>query len=248
MEIRQNSISYNQNNSSFKALPLSKIKMNGTTIKDEITILQLSKKDIPFLKKMYEKIDLKKLYPDVKNIDGFKEWKQKIEHAIIDIQDGAEGLLAVRENKPCAIMSFFDSLSQKGYFIDDLAAWPIRPGEGTKGGGRAIIRQFFEKCRSEEKTKAFLIPSCKTPRNKACTDFYESVGFRRNTHGIVEIVQPKNEELNIFEHASNTLDGLMNYSKIRNSKEIDLNQHMNIDYTKGFINRLKQKLTGYIQN
>ena len=184
---RQYTKPYTQN-ASFAGTPIGKVRLKGTQIQDEITLYRLNKKDIPFLLKMFKKIDLEKLYPHIKDKTGFDDWKAIIYQAIEDINLNYSGLLAVRRNKPCGIMSYNVTELKDGSCVEHFASWPIKKDEGTKGCGRALIRSYFEQIASLNKKRAFLVHSQITPRNKSCEDFYKFAGFKNTPFGnIMEI-------------------------------------------------------------
>lgn len=246
MKISQNSVSYNPNitnKSSFKGVPIAKVRLNGTELKDEILILQLGKKDIPFLKKMVDKLDLEKLYPDIKNKNGFDEWKEIIENAIEGIELKTKSLLAVRENRPSGIISYCETDSGKAFYIDHFATWPIRKGEGTKGTGKALIRQEFQDSLNSGKNRTFLIRSYIKPGNKDCCKFYKSVGFDVNTiSGMAVLKQNPEDKANVFIEAIKNLDEFLDYKTIENADDINLNEQLNVNFIPGIFDNIKEKI------
>lgn len=237
MEIgRQNTVkSQNHTNKevtkpSFKALPIAKLKYKSLPIADEITLFKVGKEDLPFLERMLEKLNLENLYPHLEDKSFFKEWKDVIEGAIINLQQTTKGVLAVRKKRPCGILSFNEVNAQKEYYLDHIAAWPTTANEGTRCTGKALMREILNDAVETNKQKIFLVEDSLTPRNKNCGDFYKEIGFTQNRAAWkTEMTQPQNAENNIFKDAADKIDEIFDYEKISNAKEIDLNHSLNIN-------------------
>ena len=77
MQIQNRETGYKKinNATAFKGLPVAKIRLKNLPACDEITIIQLSKEDLPFLNKMFEKINLEKMYPNLPEKKDFNKWK-----------------------------------------------------------------------------------------------------------------------------------------------------------------------------
>lgn len=231
MKINPAQNTQNKNINSFKGIPVGKVRLNGTLAKDEITLYQVDKTDLPFLLKMIKKINLENLYPQEKDKTWFDEWKNIIFQAIEDINMDYKGLLAVRRNKPCGIMSYNDSGAPGVCSIEHLASWPIKASDGTKGSGRAMMRMFFENMIPLNKNRAFVIPSQITPRNKTCEDFYKFVGFKSTPLGnLMEISEPIPLNKNIFSIAGRHLDEYMTLKPLYAKENKNLNEILNIGY------------------
>ena len=231
MKISSIQNSRNLHKNSFKGLPIGRVKLNGIRFKDEITLYQLDKTDVPFLLKMIKKINLESLYPQIKDKIWFDDWKSIIFQAIEDISTDYKGILAVRRNKPCGIMSYNDSGAPNICSIEHLASWPIKASDGTKGSGRALMRMFFENMCSLNKNCAFVIPSKITPRNKTCEDFYKFVGFKNTPIGnIMELRDPTLANQNIFIQACKHLDEYMTLKPLCAKENKNLNEILNLGY------------------
>lgn len=215
---------------SFKALPISKLKYKNLPIVDEITLFQVGKEDLPFLKKMLEKLNLESLYPHLDDKSFFKEWKDIIEGAIDNLQRSAKGVLATRNKKPCGILTY-DELSDFNLnYLYHIASWPTAANEGTKGTGKALMRELLDQTVKTNKEKIFLVEASLKPRNKNCGDFYKEIGFTQNRAALrTEMIQPQNAEKNIFKDAASKIDEIFDYEKISSAKEIDLNHSLNIN-------------------
>ncbi len=215
----------------FKGIPVGKVLLKGTQISDEITLYSINKKDVPFLLKMFKKINLEKLYPHINDKTGFDDWKTIIFQAIEDINLDYKGLLAVRRNKPCGIMSYNVTEMKDGSCVEHFASWPIKKEEGTKGSGRALIRSYFEQIAGLNKKHAFLVHSRITPRYKSCEDFYKFAGFKNTPFGnIMEIKSEPDIETNIFSIACKHLDDYMQYKPVINKTDKDLDSILNLGY------------------
>ncbi len=59
MKINPAQNTQNKNINSFKGIPVGKVRLNGTLAKDEITLYQVDKTDLPFLLKMIKKLILR---------------------------------------------------------------------------------------------------------------------------------------------------------------------------------------------
>lgn len=231
MQIQNRKTGYKKinNATAFKGLPVAKIRLKNLPACDEITIIQLSKEDLPFLNNMFEKINLEKMYPNLPEKKDFDKWKDMIFGAISNIEFGAKGFLAARKNKPCAILSFSDIDSNQGFYIDHAASWPLAPNEGTKGAGKSIFRHILGKGAEENKKLARLVPDTLTPRGKNCNDFYKEIGFSKNEKNFTTEITA-NEQTNGFKQSCEKLDSILEYKKIADSTETDLNSALNLDF------------------
>ncbi|DAB21046.1 TPA: hypothetical protein CPT85_08585 [Candidatus Gastranaerophilales bacterium HUM_21] len=231
MQIQNRETGYKKinNATAFKGLPVAKIRLKNLPACDEITIIQLSKEDLPFLNKMFEKINLEKMYPNLPEKKDFNKWKDMIFGAISNIEFGAKGFLAARKNKPCAILSFSDINSNQGFYIDHAASWPLAPNEGTKGAGKSIFRHILGKGAEENKKLARLVPDKLTPRGKNCNDFYKEIGFSKNEKYFTTEITA-NEQTNGFKQSCEKLDKVMEYKKITDGTDTDLNSALNLDF------------------
>lgn len=221
-----NNIYNKQDMPAFKGIPISKIRLKNAPVTDEITIIKLNEKDFSFLDKMIEKLDLESLYPNLKDYKDFKEWKNTIIGTVLNIKSNTIGILGIRQNKPCAIASFAKTSGNRGIYINHLAAWPTVPGEGTKCGGTAMMREIFDIAKNENLEKVFLVPKGITPRKKSCVDFYDKIGLKDDSSGYIKEAV-KTDSNNIFSDLCENIDKSLEYKKIHNAQEVDLNNICN---------------------
>lgn len=233
---------------SFKGIPYAKVHLNGTSLKDEITLFKLGIKDMPFLNKMLDHLEFEKLFPNIKNRDHFEEWRTIVRDAINGLEfqtPESKTFLAARENMPCGIIGYSPT-KKSVYLLEHLASWPLRPQESTKGSGRAMMRTIFKDSQLTKKQKVMIIQSYIRPNGKNCADFYESLGFRKNPiTGMMEMVQEEGSKENIFETASKKLDEQMAFKKTPAGKDIDLSQILDINYFPDFIDKVQVKLNRF---
>ena len=210
----------NVSNTSFKGIPVSKIKLKDMPVSDEIVIFKVGVDDIPFLEKMLEKLNLSDLYPNVPQA-GFSEWKNIIEGAILNIKNKTTGLLGIMNKKPCAIASYSQTNGNSQIYIDHIAAWPSSPGAGTKGAGTALMRQIFDTAQITGANKVFLVPDEFVARGKKCSDFYDKVGFSTDSSGYIKEIKT-NSNPNVFSKLNDKIDEDFQFVKIDEKNDVSL--------------------------
>ena len=81
----------------------------------------------------------------------------------------------------------------------------------------------------ENKKLARLVPDTLTPRGKNCNDFYKEIGFSKNEKNFTTEITA-NEQTNGFKQSCEKLDSILEYKKIADSTETDLNSALNLDF------------------
>ena len=209
---------------SFGAIPVAKIKIKSLPASDQITIFRVGKEDHTFLEKLLDKINLESLYTELKDKTDFDRWKEVIESTIINIKYGSSGLLGVRNKKPCGIVSYNRIPSEKKYYIDHEATWPTHPNKGTQCSGKALLRQVFQEAVNDGTQKTIAVPLDLKPRNKTSKDFCKEIGFVENKRYYTQEINSLDNHKKVCEK----LDEIMDYEKITNGKNINLNDILNL--------------------
>ncbi len=216
------------NTTSFKALPIAKIqsKVAGMKAKgNEITLYKLSESDMPFLKKMLNKLDLKKLYPNETSYSGFNEWKEIIKYAVNNLEYAHDTILATFKNRPCGIIQ----TKNKGFNeleVKALATWTTRAGKEQKHVGLSLARQMFESAARSNKSSIILSPSLAEPRGKSCIDFYTKLDFKESG----EIYMKLNAFDVDIDEKCQELEKLLEFKYIHEQKNVNLNKKLNLNY------------------
>lgn len=242
----QNSINNNyqpQKNSSFKGMPFAKTVLKCAQEGDKVLIYRLEQQDVPFLLKMLKKLKLDKLAPDVKDVDQLDEWKELIKSAIERVGLDDNVFLAVKDKRPCGILSQMIRREGKSYesnsYITFLATWPDKINHNVKCAGKSLMRNLLE-IANERNQNVTLIPSKNAPKAKrSCEAFYEKLGFQDipNSKSNKKVIYKDNVYKTIFEE----LDPLMEYERLNNSKSENLEKTLDINYVPGIFKRIFSK-------
>lgn len=211
-------------NQSFKGIPVAKIRLKSLPTCDELLICKVNKEDTNFLKEMLKKLDISKFYTQIKDTNGFEEWKGIINGAIENIEFGSIGYIAIKNKKPCAIISNNKVLSQGKYYVDHVASWPTQVDKGTQGSGKVIFKQILEDAVQDKARQIMLTAAELKPRGKSSKDFYRELGFIENVKNYTEEI---NGNENIKKICSK-LDEIMDYERIDKSEPVALNTLIDI--------------------
>ena len=162
-------------NQTFKAKHIATTITKAGKNEHVINLFSLDKNDQKFGYKLLEKIDLDKLYPEVENKENFISWKTLIMAAIAMI--GRQNVvLAVRDKRPCGIMSY-DADGEGGINLSYLAKWRVKASDDTYHIGKALVHHLLSEAQNLKAEYVSLIPFGFSPRGKSSKTFYESIGF-----------------------------------------------------------------------
>lgn len=166
----------NNINPQFKAHKIAQIRasINKNQFSD-IDIYSIHKNDFPCLKKLENSIDFKTLFPSLtKNLQ--ERWKRVLSYCI-DCAEDIENrtFLAVKENKPCGILTFTEGRS---FHLDGLCSIPQETDKKVPFVGLSLMYQLFKNAQAYK---------CSEIKLEAVTDGpfdvvqkYEKLGFKKD--------------------------------------------------------------------
>lgn len=210
----------NMQKMSFGATEIADVTLPSSKKQEQAFVYQIDRKDVPSLKSILCDLDIAKFYPEDFGIyqkGEFLSWNRLVHNALDNLLRGAKGLLLVRDNKPCGIVAYSDYESKSGYFINNLAAWPTKYNEGTKCGGKILMRQVFDDAIKNDKKSISLRAADLNPRDKSCVSFYEELSFLYDEDNYTYYV-----DRNLFSVVKNYLDRFQIVKQIDKSEDVDL--------------------------
>ncbi len=208
--------------------------------KKEIDIYKLNKNDEHFAQKMFKNIDLEKMYPDLISYDGFVDWQKYILDAVYSI-GRADVILTVHNKRPCGILSSYDMGNSRS-IVSRIATWPIKENTKVPFAGKTLMRALFQNLKDLNHDTLSLTPSFCRPLGKSCNEFYRDLGFKfifdRESPTIRAILNNVN-----FGRKCAQLDNFMDYKKIEDSPEVDLNKQLCLEFKDTLYEKIKQFTT-----
>lgn len=164
---------YNQN---FKAIKIASTAKRINGVNNPITIYQLTKDDIPVLKKWANNISYKKLFPNLNQLLQ-ERWQQIFDYCIREIEEDSDGsYLAVSNNKPCGILTY--QYDGNGIYIDGICSVPIKENKKVPNVGKALFCQMFNLAHKEKCKKLTLSAVQDGPFD--VVKKYEELGFKKD--------------------------------------------------------------------
>ena len=212
----------NINNINNKGIPIADFKVRG--VDASYKLYSINHKDKSFLARMYKSIDLKKLMPNLKDHD-YIMWDAVIDTAIKRTNSADNiSLLETCNDVPCGILNYKDINNR--YNLNYVATFPVKAGEKVPFAGQIIFNEFFNRFLNSDKKNIELYAIKKSyfdPVSK-----YLGLGFRMmgGDNNYEKMVINK-------ERAKQTLlkqKEFIGYTPIKTSENIDLNEHINLNY------------------
>ena len=200
------------NSPSFKALPVSKVFLRSEKAASPIIVYELGEKDMPFVRKMINNIRLDKLCVENKKSEDLIRWKELFFRAYEDMRYSTV-LLAVKDRKPCGIMSFVEVFDRINLL--NLASIPVKKDTYVKCAGKSLLRELFERA---QKTNAKAIGGMVDSNEPHILKFYEDAGFKIRAN----VLSFKKEDY--FQKAAAQMDNIIEYEPILHPKEVNLNR------------------------
>ncbi len=100
----------------------------------------VDKQDLNYLKELPEKINMKKLMPNLREQE-YSRWQEMLEYAIDNATYPKNTTyLSVKNNTPCGIITF---LKDKITELDCICTWPVEYGKKVKFAGQTLFYQMF---------------------------------------------------------------------------------------------------------
>lgn len=221
----------NNNSPSFKARPLSKVLLRSNSGSSPIVIYELGKKDEPFLRKMINKIRLDELCVENKKRQDLIRWKELLFRCYEDLRYNTV-LLAVKDKKPCAIMSFMELFGRIN--LSNIAAIPVKKDTYAKCAGKSLLRELFEQAQSKN---ALAIGGMVDSGEPHIVKFYKDAGFKIDAN----ILSYKKEEF--YQKATAKMDNFLEYIPVKNPKEVNLNKKCSLNFKPTVFDKLKGLFT-----
>lgn len=186
----------NQQSLNFYAIPVSQWRCKTLNNKTKnITIVALEKRDLNFVEKFIEKINI--ICPK----DNLKQ--KLVSETIRTIKDilsmtnksfdKVKMFLAIHESTPCGLLvgnvpkrkldtdqikfSSRHNQAKNETELDWLVTWIPRGKSKIKGVGKALVGEYFRTVKKDKYRDVFV--RSEVPENSYATDFYESLGFER---------------------------------------------------------------------
>ena len=131
----------NINSTQFKAIPISKIKVNG--IEKPYKLYEITKKDNDFLEGLYDSINLKELMPGL-NENDYCVWDGIIESAIqVTNKGGRKTLLETCDDKPCGLINYSKFCDK--FHVNYIATFPTEPSKKVPFAGQILFNEVFKR-------------------------------------------------------------------------------------------------------
>jgi len=208
--------------------------------KKQIEIYKLNEKDYEFAHKMFKRIDLEKMYPDFENYDGFSTWQGLILDAVHSI-GRADVILAVHNKRPCGILSSFN-MGYSRSIVSRLATWPIKENTKVPFAGKTLMRALFQNLKESKHDTLSLTPAYCKPLGKSCKDFYRELGFKFCFNKDDGTLMANLSDID-FGRKCAQLDNFMDYKKIENAPDVNLNKQLCLEFKDTLFEKIKQLTT-----
>ena len=160
----------------FKAVKVATAKNTLGKITTDIEIYKLQKEDRSFLENLKKKTSIKKMYPKLDSLAQAR-WQHIFEYCINNILDSFgnrnTAYLAVKNKKPCGIMTYTDKGSE--LYLDGICSIPIEENKKVSLVGKTLFLQFFKDLEKSKAKKATLSAVNDGPFN--VVKKYQELGF-----------------------------------------------------------------------
>ena len=102
---------------------------------------ELSKNDLPFIKKLKMSVNFEALMPKM-NKNDIDIWKTIFDIAANQVTESRKtGILETINQMPCGLMAFSEKLN--GYSLDTICTWPIEPNKKVPLAGKSLFSVLF---------------------------------------------------------------------------------------------------------
>lgn len=217
-------------NISFKAREYAVIKTTVNGITTNLKAYEIGFEDKHFLDLMASKLNLLSLYGNKKIVTPKQnhDWLASINNAIMmaGFNEPQHSFLLTKDKRPCGIMSY---KNLKKCYLDYIVTWPFAKGATVKLAGKSMIKMMYEDC-IESNTSVIMLDLLDKMSQKLKT-FYKSLDFIENkgpdSMGCDMYISRHN-----FMRKSRELDAFINVEKVKNSKQINLKEVLDIDFNK----------------
>lgn len=217
----------NNKRPSFGAIPVSKVYLRAERKVSPIVIYELGEKDMPFVGKMINKIRFDKLCVENKKRKDLIRWKELLMRAYTDMQyDNV--LLAVKDKKPCAIMSYMELFSRIN--LSNIAALPVKKDTYVKCAGKSLLRELFERASRKNPPAIGGMVDSSEPH---ILKFYEDAGFKIRAN----MLSYKKEDS--YQKAAATMDNFLEYIPLKNQKDVNLSRKCSLNYGPSILDKLR---------
>lgn len=126
----------------FGAIPIARTKNKFKGLTTKIDLYELTKSDRKFIENLAANLDFSTNLAKMDEFDR-KRWKKVFDYTIEAIQNSDnQSIIAISDNKPAGILSFFDEVSS--LFLDAVCAIPQPGGKKVNLGGTTLIYQLFK--------------------------------------------------------------------------------------------------------
>jgi hypothetical protein len=159
----------NVNSPSFRALPVSNIKLKG--LNSNYKLFECTKEDSKFLEDLAFNMNLKKFMPNLPSWQ-LELWGAILRHSII-LEDTNKILVAACDNVPCGIINYFPS--DEYYRLNYLVALPVKTGYRAPLSGQVMCNELFRRFLKSDAPKIELTALHNTPFDPISK--YRKMGF-----------------------------------------------------------------------
>lgn len=180
---------------------------------------------------MINKIRLDELCVENKKRQELIRWKELLFRCYEDLRYNTV-LLAVKDKKPCAIMSFMELFGRIN--LSNIAAIPVKKDTYAKCAGKSLLRELFEQAQSKN---ALAIGGMVDSGEPHIIKFYKDAGFKIDAN----ILSYKKEEF--YQKAAASMDNFLEYIPVKNPKEVNLNRKCSLNFKPTVFDKLKGLFT-----
>ena len=141
----------------FRAIKVATTQNTVGKFVTKIDLYKLQKEDKKILESLKSKIDIKKLFPKLDTL-ALERWQHLFKYCINNFIDSFDDYnttyLAVKDNKPCGILTYSDKGSE--YYLDGICSIPTDTNKKENYVGQTLFLQFFRDLQKENIKKATL--------------------------------------------------------------------------------------------
>ncbi len=203
---------------SFKALPAAKTftTINGAV--SEIKILKLNKKDFTFIEDLKSKIKIKDMLPEETKPDVYQKTLDNTFYNILNEKE-QDAFLAVKGNKPCALMTTRDDYDFMNLVY--LVSLPVNYNEKVINAGKSMMRHLLALFDKSNNKTCVVYPESKNIER--LEPFYKKFGFTSSLAGCWRMTLQKSTLPQVIEKIEQELT----YKEIVSANDIDLFKILN---------------------
>ena len=229
MKINSTQNTYNRS-TNFGAIPVADIKVKNNKTGEELQsvykLYKLEESDRDFLEKLYETVDVRKMYPNLTENEHFI-WDGSLKRAIeTSLDERRTAYLETCDGIPCGIMNFTkEPLKKKNsYILDRIATFPIEKGKRVKYAGQILYHELYTQFLNDNKNNIFVV----SPRHSPFSPIANYVRMGFNLMGGTEATENLRITKESVQKIHKKQQEFLTFDRFEKSESVDLDEHADL--------------------